>query len=148
MEIREVNTLEEARLCDTLLTKLISDEYQYNKLINPNFIVTNYFENIYMNDNNILLIAKEDNICGYIFVKEIDSEIDNIKVMLIDGLYVETEYRNKGIASSLIEVALEKCKEKNVTAVKIKVMTSNTSAVKLYEKYNFTEQAKEMINYL
>ena len=148
MEIREVNTLEEARFCDTLLTKLISDEYQYNKLINPNFIVTNYFENIYMNDNNILLIAKEDNICGYIFVKEIDSEIDNIKVMLIDGLYVETEYRNKGIASSLIEAALEKCKEKNVTAVKIKVMTSNTSAVKLYEKFNFTEQAKEMINYL
>ena len=34
MEIREVNTLEEARFCDTLLTKLISDEYQYNKLIN------------------------------------------------------------------------------------------------------------------
>lgn len=149
MEIREVKTIEEARVCDTLLTKLIQDEAKYNKLINPNFIVNNYFENIYMNNTNSLLIAVDNNIIiGYIFNKLIDSEVDNIKVSLIDGLYVESEYRNKGIASSLIEASLKWAKENNINAVKIKVITENQAALKLYEKYNFGEIAKEMINYI
>lgn len=149
MEIREVKTIEEARICDTLLTKLIQDEAKYNKLVNQNFVVNNYFENIYMNETNSLLIAVDNNIIiGYIFNKLIDSEVDNIKVSLIDGLYVETNYRNKGIASSLIEASLKWAKTNNVNAVKIKVITENQAALKLYEKYNFGEIAKEMINYI
>ena len=148
MLIKKVETIEEARVCDTLLTKLIQDESKYNKLINPNFVVNNYFTNIYDNTDNCLLIAtNEDSITGYIFVKRIESETSDI-VVLIDGLYVEKEYRNQGIASSLIDSALTWCKENSINAVKIKVMTNNENALKLYQKYCFNEFSKELINYL
>lgn len=148
MLIKKVETIEEARVCDTLLTKLIQDESKYNKLINPNFVVNNYFTNIYDNTDNCLLIAtNEDSVTGYIFVKRIESETSDI-VVLIDGLYVEKEYRNQGIASSLIDSALAWCKENSINAVKIKVMTNNENALKLYQKYGFNELSKELINYL
>ena len=38
----------------------------------------------------------------------------NNKGYLIDGLYVETKYRNKGIATSLIEKALTLLKDLNI----------------------------------
>ena len=148
MEIREVNTIEEARECDKLLTELIRDEITYNKNIDPTFVVKNYFENLYMKDNNLLLIAVENNnISGYIFVREIKEEGFK-NVMLIDGLYVNEEYRNQGIASKLIEESLKWIKEQGSEAVKIKVMSDNIKAVNLYQKFGFTELSKELINYL
>ena len=146
MEIRKVKTIEEAKICDSLLTKLIQDESKYNEMINPNFIVNNYFENIYNNENNTLLIAVTNNeIVGYIFVKTIEAEIENQRLALIDGLFVLEEYRGKGIASSLINESLKWTKENNINIVKIKVMSNNINAVKLYEKFKFTELSKEMI---
>lgn len=148
MEIREVNTIEEARECDKLLTELIRDEITYNKNIDPTFVVKNYFENLYMKDNNLLLIAVENNnISGYIFVREIKEEGFK-NAMLIDGLYVNEECRNQGIASKLIEESLKWIKEQGSEAVKIKVMSDNIKAVNLYQKFGFTELSKELINYL
>lgn len=148
MEIREVKSIEEARECDKLLTELIRDEVTYNKNIDPTFVVNNYFENLYMKDNNLLLIAVDnDNIYGYIFVREVKEEGFK-KAMLIDGLYVNEEYRNQGIASKLIEESLKWIKEQGALAIKIKVMSDNIKAVSLYQKFGFTELSKELINYL
>lgn len=48
--------------------------------------------------NNYLLGYYIDNeIVGYLFIKGIEKD-----VALIDGLYVEDKYRNKGIATKLI----------------------------------------------
>lgn len=148
MEIREVKTIEEARICDELLTLLIRDESKYNKAIDENFTVNNYFENIYFNKNNNLLIALiNDEIVGYVFAKEIEND-ETIKSVLIDGLFVKEEYRNQGIASALIENIVKVIKEKGITAIKIKVMSNNTNAIHLYQKYGFEELSKEMINYI
>ena len=129
---------ERASTCDILLTKLIQDERQYDNSINKDFVVNNYFKNIIKNENNILLCYEEDNIIkGYIYLKPVNNDSQNC--YLIDGLYVDNEYRNKGIATKLIENALNVIKETNVAVVDINVMANNSVAISLYKRFGFNE---------
>lgn len=52
-----------------------------------------------LNDENIIILAYYLNkiIVGYILIRRTDNNI-----CLLDGLYVEKEYRNKGIGKSLL----------------------------------------------
>ena len=125
-----------AEKCDELLTKLIEDERKYNNKINEIFIVVDYFKNVINNDNNILLCYKMDeNVVGYIFFKYINN-IDGVGY-LIDGLFVEEAYRNKGIAKSLISEGLKRIDSIKKDFIDIKVMANNKIAMKLYESFGF-----------
>lgn len=132
--IKEVKNLEEAKICDKLLNKLIIDEYSYDKTIDKKFKVKDYFTSIYKDDNNKLLIYKtDDKIVGYIFAKKIE------KGILIDGLYVEKTYRNNGIATDLINHVIKISKENKIPYIDINVMYENESAKNLYKKLGFNE---------
>lgn len=127
---------EKADICDGLLTKLIQDERQYDNSIDKDFIVKDYFKNIIKNKDNILLCYEEDNIIkGYIYLKPVAN--DNARGYLIDGLYVDSEYRNYGIATKLIENALTVIK--NVDFIDINVMANNIDAINLYKHFGFNE---------
>lgn len=130
---------ERANICDNLLTKLIQDETQYNSSIDKNFIVKDYFKNVIKNKDNILLCYEDEKIIkGYIYLKLIIS--DNMRGYLIDGLYVEEDYRNNGIATKLIKDALTMIKDVNF--IDINVMSQNTRAINLYKKIGFKEFKK------
>ena len=132
--IKEVESLEEAKICDKLPNKLIIDEYSYDKTIDKKFKVKDYFTSIYKHDNNKLLIYKsDDKIVGYIFAKKIE------KGILIDGLYVEKTYRNNGIATDLINHVIKISKENKIPYIDINVMYENESAKNLYKKLGFNE---------
>lgn len=132
--IKEVENLEEAKVCDKLLNKLIIDEYSYDKTIDKKFKVKDYFTSIYKDDNNKLLIYKSsDKIVGYIFTKKIE------KGILIDGLYVEKPYRNNGIATDLINHVVKISKENKIKYIDINVMYENELAKNLYKKLGFNE---------
>ncbi len=136
--IVRVLDVERANICDDLLTKLIQDERKYNNFIDKHFVVKNYFQNVIKNENNILLCYEEDAmIKGYIFLKSIED--NNRKGYLIDGLYVIERDRNKGIATKLIESALNVIKDKNVYFVDINVMANNSVAINLYKSFGFNE---------
>ena len=125
-----------ANNCDALLTKLIQDEKQYNAFINENFIVKDYFKNIVKDEQNILLGYKEnEKIVGYVYFKFVKDE-DSFGY-LIDGLYVEEEYRNRGIAKSLIAEGLSIIKEKDINFIDINVMSKNETALNLYKSLGF-----------
>lgn len=125
-----------AEKCDELLTKLIEDERKYNNKINEFFIVVDYFKNVINDDNNILLCYKiDENVVGYIFFKYINN-IDGVGY-LIDGLFVEEAYRNKGIAKSLISEGLKRIDSIKKDFIEIKVMANNKIAMKLYESFGF-----------
>lgn len=136
--IKIVKEINDARCCDELLTKLILDERNYNNLIDENYKVVNYFENIIENENNILLAYYDDNkIVGYLFLKPISDEI--FKGYLFDGLYVEKEYRNKGYAKELISFANELLEDKNISFLDVNVMYDNDAAKNLYKYFGFKE---------
>ena len=139
MVIKEVDNIEEAIKCDELLTKLIIDEKKYNSNISDDVNINNFYPNIYNKDNNKLFIAIDDNnIIGYIYVKLISTDgIDNNKELLIDALYIEEDYRNKGIATSLINKVKEYSINNNIKYISINVLDKNIKAKNLYNKLGF-----------
>lgn len=137
--IRKVETLEEANKCDELLNKLILDEKKYDNTINENFVVNNYFSKMINNENNILLVdIIDDKIIAYVFAKKIYDESIDIGY-LIDGLYVEQEYRNRGIAKNLINEIIKICENNDASYIDINVMYNNALAKKLYKSLEFNE---------
>ena len=138
MIIKEVSELDEANICDDLLTKLILDEKKYNENINENFTVRDYYKNYIGKDDSKLLIAKvNDEIVGFIFTKIIVDETEKKSSAKIDALYVTSEKRNLGIATKLIENTKNWLKEKNVSNITINVIYENEIAKKLYNKLGF-----------
>ena len=125
-----------ANECDKLLTKLINDERNYNDLIPENYVVKDYFKNVILNNKNILLYYEEKaKVVGYVFFKYIENE--DGKGYIIDGLYVEENYRNKGVAKLLIKSGLEAVKSSKNDFIDINVMYNNKIAIKLYESFGF-----------
>lgn len=132
-KIKQVTNVVDADRCDELLTKLIQDERQYNDTIDDNYIVTNHFNKM-LDDENIIILAYYINkiIVGYILIRRTSNN-----TCLLDGLYVEKEYRNKGIGKSLLTEAISRIKNMNVKYVDINVMYNNIIAKHIYEKLGF-----------
>ena len=123
----------DAKALDNMLTKLIQDErINYDKTIDANFVVKDFYKNYILDENKLLYVCKDnDVIVAYIYVY-----LDN-SLAVIDALYVSDNYRNKGIATKLIEYALSWIKDRNCKAIDVSVISANISAKKLYEKFEF-----------
>ena len=132
-KIKQVTNVVDADRCDELLTKLIHDERQYNDTIDDNYIVINHFNKM-LDDENIIILGYYINktIVGYILIRKMANN-----TCLLDGLYVEKEYRNKGIGKSLLTEAISRIKNMNVKYVDINVMYNNVIAKHIYEKLGF-----------
>ena len=142
MIIKEVETKQEALICNDFLNKLIKDEKKYDDNINDNISINNFYDNLYLNDNNKLFIAVDnDKSIGYIYLKitEPEKEAQLYKEVFIDAVYVEEEYRNKGIATSLINKAKEYSKEISAKNISINVLINNEKAYNLYKKLEFND---------
>ena len=59
----------------------------------------------------------------------------------LDNIYVLKEYRNKGIASTLMEFMINEGKNKNINNITLEVREDNVNAINLYKKYGFVEKA-------
>lgn len=59
----------------------------------------------------------------------------------IDYIFVVEEYRNKGIASNMLEFLLKEAKEKQIENITLEVAVENRKAISLYKKYGFEEAA-------
>ncbi len=138
--IKKVDTKEEALECNKLLTMLIQQEKEYDPNTNDDFVVSNWFQNLYFKDDYVLFIDIEDNkVVGYIYAKirELDFTSTKNSEVLIDGLYVLEEYRNRRIATSLINKVKEWSIIKKIDTISLNVMYKNEMAKKLYTKLGF-----------
>jgi len=148
MIIKKVDNIIDAIECNKLLNKLIENESKYDKNIKSNYIINEYFEKIHNNKNNCLFMAKDnDNLAiGYIFWKIITNDNGPYKnhIALIDGLYVNEEYRHKGIATNLINECKKWAKETGATIIELNVMSENINAINLYQNIGFKELEKKM----
>lgn len=141
--IIKVNSIDDCNICDNFLTLLIQDERKYDNTIDEKFVVKDYFINM-INNQNILLLYKEENKpIGYIFAKRIDDKY------LIDGLYVDINFRNKGIATKLIKEIIKKIYLLGDFEIFINVLKENKVAVNLYKNNGFiVEQEDELKFYM
>lgn len=133
--IKKVDNVLDANRCDELLTKLVQDERKYNDTIVENLVVKDHFNKMLDDDKVCILAYYIDNlIVGYILVRIFED-----KTCLLDGLFVEEEYRNRKIGSSLINKALEYIKDKDIKYIDINVMKENEVARHLYKKLGFND---------
>lgn len=135
MNFRSANLNDSLQL-DNLLTKLVEDEkINYDKYINIGKINGLYQTLLINNNNNTHAFVCEENnkIVGYIYCY-----VNNESIGILDALYIEKEYRGLGIATKLIELAINWLKdEKLVKLIEISVMDKNELAKKLYKKLGF-----------
>ena len=128
----DINTL------NYFLTLLIRDEKQYDDTIDENFTVTNMYENYIYDLNRLILVAEDDNnnIIGYIYGYITNDEVSK-RTAVLDALYVESEYRNKGIADKLINYFKKWVSDNNIDIIDVNVCSNNIKAKNLYKKHNF-----------
>ena len=141
--IVKVNSIEDCKICDNFLTLLIQDERKYDNTIDEKFVVKDYFINMINNQNILLLYKKENKPIGYIFAKKIDDKY------LIDGLYVDFNFRNNGIATKLIKEIIKDIYLLGDYKIFINVLKNNKVAVNLYKNIGFmVEQEDELKFYM
>lgn len=141
--IIKVNSIDDCKICDNFLTLLIQDERKYDTTIDEKFVVKDYFINMINNQNILLLYKNENKPIGYIFAKKIDNKY------LIDGLYIDINFRNKGIAKKLIKVIIKEIYSLGDYEIFINVLKENKVAVNLYKNIGFiVEQEDELKFYM
>lgn len=140
IQYKIVDNIEEAKICDDLLTELIMSERKYDDNVKESFRVNNYYTEIYNKDYNVLICAKNnDIIVGFIygFLKEQAGQLLYENVGLIDALYVRDNYRKQGIATNLINEFYKWCDLKDIKYIEIGSFVENKDAYKLYKKLGF-----------
>lgn len=140
IKIERVDNKNDALECNKLLEKLIQSESKFNNNIDQEFKVNNWFENFYNANTNAIFIAKNnEKIIGYVYVQitSVDDGPMKNKEALIDGLYIEEDYRAQGFSKILMNKAEEWAKENGVKYLYVNVLEENSRAVNLYKKLNF-----------
>ena len=148
MIIKKVDNTEDANECNKLVTKLVNSESKYDNNLRSDYIVKNYFENLYNNENSSLFVAKSDDnmVVGYAFCKITTNDEGPFinHVALIDGLYVDEEYRHQGIATKLIEECKKWALQIGAGIIELNVTCANTNAINLYQKIGFKDFERKM----
>ena len=95
-----------------------------------------------MEQGEIRLIAVEDNrIVGWCDIETNDREGFSHAGKL--GMGILKEYRGQGIGSKLLKETLSAAKAGHLERVELDVYASNTTAIKLYEKFNFQIEGRK-----
>ena len=130
---------------DNLLTLLIQDERKYNKNINPDFKVDNWYQRFINDDNRIILVYEIDSkIVGYIYGYIESSPVNLRPEAFLDALYVEEDYRGNGIATELIDELLTRVKMKDAISIEVGVLLENHKSVNLYLKKKFKRYSERL----
>lgn len=140
--IELVTNNEDAKVCNSLLRKLIIEENKLTGKNEPVYSCDEWFENMKDKNGNILLVNKDEETCvinGYIFAKKVNGDSEDDIIYLIDGLYVEEDFRRSYVATHLFDEMMKMIKEKGAKSVDINVVSCNEAAISLYEKLGFEE---------
>ena len=99
--------------------------------MNSSFSKTNNLLDIYEDKYTKILIYESENIIkGFLMYTELEAFAD------INDIIVREEYRNKRIASSLIDYMISNLQD-SVKLITLEVRESNIKAINLYQKFGF-----------
>lgn len=123
-----------------MLEKLIKYEKElYGINVKDNFKITSFFDIKLIETNSIVLVACYNNtIIGYIYAYiDYTNKLVQDYEAFINTLYIEPDFRNKKVGTSLIEKLCEILKTKNIKYISVDNIASNIEARSLYEKMGF-----------
>ncbi len=132
--------------------KYLDEVVRINWTCLPENYDNSFFMDIYYHFPRSFVIAKVgEKVVGYIMCRVETGFSEKKRFSLtrkghIVSVAVLPEYRNRGVASSLLERAMGALKEYRATEVFLEVRVSNKVAIGLYERFNFTT-AREIAGY-
>ena len=100
---------------------------ELGKLINSNFDKVNNIEEL-IKDNKIIGYYDNDILVGFLIYEQLYEIIDLLYIV------VEPIYRRKNIGTELINYLIQ---NKKFEKIMLEVRCDNSSAIKLYKKFNF-----------
>ena len=107
----------------------INEINELGKFLNPNFIRLFHIDKL--NNNEKIYVYKEDNqVLGFIHINI------NYEIAEILNIITKDEYRNKGIATLLLDYMITDLPN-TIDKILLEVNENNKDAIKLYYKFNF-----------
>ncbi|MBQ4633938.1 MAG: ribosomal protein S18-alanine N-acetyltransferase [Bacilli bacterium] len=100
------------------------------------------FVNKLINDSQYIINEYELNKSAYIYVKD-NKIIAFISYLILyeraelNYIYVDPNYREQHIASTLMDDMFRNCQKSGVNSIDLEVNVSNEKAINLYKKYGF-----------
>jgi len=132
--------------------KYLDEVVHINWICLPENYDNSFFMDIYYHFPRSFVTAKVgEKVVGYIMCRVETGFSERKRFSLtrkghVVSVAVLPEYRNRGIASSLLERAMEALKEYRATETFLEVRVSNKAAIGLYERFGFTK-AREIAGY-
>ena len=83
----------------------------------------------------IYIYKDEDKVLGLIHINDIYDRYE------INNIYVLEEYRNRGIASKLLEEVIRIGNDNNIANITLEVRNNNFNEINLYKKHGFLEKS-------
>lgn len=93
--------------------------------------------------DNLIIVARDPNdqkIIGFCAIEKKPS----LGWATCDALFVKKEWRGRKIASTFLEIALEKVKHSGLDSLDLRVSVKNKAAQALYKKLGFSKTAYQM----
>ena len=84
-----------------------------------------------------LVAELNGNVVGYIRLKPPTRLPENAHVMQVQGLAVDPSARRRGIGATLLTAAMERLRERGTRKLTLRVLSTNTAAIALYERLGF-----------
>jgi ribosomal protein S18 acetylase RimI-like enzyme len=87
-----------------------------------------------------LVAELNGSVVGYIRIKAPTHLPENAHVMQVQGLAVHPSARRRGIAAMLLTAAVQRTRERGARKLTLRVLSTNTGAIALYERLGFTRE--------
>lgn len=138
ISIKKAETVEMTKTADELLTKLIRYESGFNKNINENYKVKDFYQNR-LDENSCIAIAYNENseTLGYIYGYINTDNIYVNPIACIDAIYIKEKYRENHILTKLVDYFINWAKTKDCNEFEISVLSNNKIAFEIYKHLGF-----------
>ena len=97
----------------------------------------------YFKSDNLIIVARDPNDQKIIGFCAIEKKL-SLGWATCDVLFVKKEWRGRKIASTFLEIALEKVKNSGLDSLDLRVSVKNKAAQALYKKLGFSKTAYQM----
>src|SRR5580698_216453 len=99
-------------------------------------------QRITKNESVIFLAFEEQNAIGFTQLYPLFSSTRMKRLWLLNDLFVNENFRKRGIAEALIHEAEKLAKETGAAGIQLETAIDNFSAQRLYERLNFVRETE------
>jgi len=93
----------------------------------------------------VWVLQHEHQAAGYVVLTVCFSMEYGRRVAFVDDLFVRPRFRRLGLGKSALEVLMAECRNRGVSAVLVEVGRSNEPARKLYARFGFRDNDRQLL---